>query len=148
MSDVEKAEEYGQARALVLGGLGLVLLFGLIFAIRTDAAGDGQIVFGVPAYWFRAFINVAGALLIATGGGLLKPSRVLALANDEGTREHRRHSIVIGFWVMIAIGLVGYFLSFHPGAPSMRLLARLTIDGGEAAALLSFATLELRAARG
>lgn len=147
ISDVRRADVYGRQRAAVLAMMGIVLLLRAVLTLRAGAGHDAQTAFGVPAWSLHIVIAVMAAVLIATGGGLLRPARVLALANDETARANRRAAMTIGFWVVLAIALAGYAASFWPAAPSMRTLARLTIDGGEAAALLAFAALEIAGLR-
>ncbi len=79
----------------------------------------------------------------------LKPrSAVARLLDDDGVREHRRMSCTAGFWTAVVSSLaVAIAIEFAaPLGPfdAVRVVATAAI----AAALMSFATLELRAARG
>ena len=79
----------------------------------------------------------------------LKPrSAVARLLDDEGVREHRRMSCTAGFWAAVVSSLAvatAVELAVPLGAfDAVRVVATAAI----AAALISFATLELRAARG
>lgn len=79
----------------------------------------------------------------------LKPgSEVARLLDDDGVREHRRLSCTAGFWTAVVSSLaVAMAVELEvPLGPfdAVRMVATAAI----AAALVSFATLELRAARG
>jgi len=147
MDDIEKTEAYTRQRAVILGLMGIVLLAGGALAWRGGAAADTGIAFGVPVWSLHLLLTGLAALLIATGGGLRMPSRILALANDETTRAYRTRGIVAGFWAMLATVTGAYVLSFFGEPWPMRVLARVLADVGEATALLVFAWAELRAAR-
>ena len=79
----------------------------------------------------------------------LKPhSTVARLLDDEGVREHRRLSCTSGFWASVVSSLA-VAIATEAAAPlgafdAVRIVATASI----AAALTSFATLELRAAHG
>ena len=79
----------------------------------------------------------------------LKPrSEVARLLDDDGVREHRRMSCTVGFWTAVLSSLA-VAMAVELEAPlgpfdAIRVVATAAI----AVALLSFATLELRAAGG
>ena len=79
----------------------------------------------------------------------LKPrSEVARLLDDDGVREHRRLSCTAGFWTAVVSSLA-VAMAVELEAPlgpfdAVRMVATAAI----AAALVSFATLEVRAARG
>ncbi len=79
----------------------------------------------------------------------LKPRNPVArLLDDEGTREHRRMSCTAGFWAAIVSSL-SVATAVEMSAPLVAFDAvRVVSTAAIAAALISFATLELRAARG
>ena len=78
----------------------------------------------------------------------LKPrSEIARLLNDEGVREHRRMSCTAGFW-MAVVSSLAVAMAVELKAPfgpfdAVRVVATAAIS----AALVSFAALELRAAR-
>jgi hypothetical protein len=79
----------------------------------------------------------------------LKPrSDVARLLDDDGVREHRRMSCTTGFWAAVlsslAVATVVEFAAPLGAFDAVRIVATAAV----AAALTSFATLELRAARG
>lgn len=79
----------------------------------------------------------------------LKPNSAVArLLDDDGVREHRRMNCTAGFWASI-ISAFAVAIIVEETAPigafdAVRVIATAAI----AAALISFATLDLRAARG
>lgn len=79
----------------------------------------------------------------------LKPRNPVArLLDDEGTREHRRMSCTAGFWAAI-ISSLSVATAVELSAPLVAFDAvRVVSTAAIAAALISFATLELRAAHG
>ena len=79
----------------------------------------------------------------------LKPhSTVAQLLDDEGVREHRRLSCTSGFWASVVSSL-GVAIATEAAAPFSAFDAvRIVATASIAAALTSFATLELRAAHG
>ena len=91
------------------------------------------------------FAAVANLLPLARW---LKPrSEVARLLDDDGVREHRRLSCTAGFWTAVVSSLA-VAMAVELEAPlgpfdAVRMVATAAI----AAALVSFATLELRAAR-
>jgi hypothetical protein len=79
----------------------------------------------------------------------LKPNNAVArLLDDDGVREHRRMSCTAGFWASI-ISAFAVAIIVEEAAPISAFDAvRVVATAAIAAALISFATLELRAARG
>ncbi|CAI9120541.1 hypothetical protein [Brytella acorum] len=89
-----------------------------------------------------------GALNLTGFGGRLRPRtrRLNALLDDETTRDHRRTSLAAGFWaallsgsVMSVVGAI-FSLSCVDGV-------RVVITAALVAALIAFATQELRAVK-
>ncbi len=89
----------------------------------------------------------AAANLLPFGRWLRPRSAVARLLDDEGVRDHRRTSCTAGFWAAVVSSLAvatAVELTAPLGAfDAVRVVATAAI----AAALVSFATLELRAAR-
>ena len=73
---------------------------------------------------------------------------IAKLLDDETTREHRRLSGTAGFWAAMLSSLILSFLTAGGGALSAFDVARVIATAAMTAALVSFAVLELRAARG
>lgn len=79
----------------------------------------------------------------------LKPrSKVARLLDDDGVREHRRWSCNVGFWAAVVSSLA-VAIAVQATVPLSPFDAvRIVATAAIAAAMVSFATLELRAARG
>ena len=90
----------------------------------------------------------AGANLLPLARWLKPRSEIARLLDDDGVREHRRLSCTAGFWTAVVSSLA-VAMAVELEAPlgpfdAVRMVATAAIS----AALVSFATLELRAARG
>ncbi len=152
--EVEKAEEIGQLRIVMLAMMAVALALAMVMALRTAGASESQRAFGVPVYGWQLLVVAGAALLIATGGGIFQPRRMRDLLDDEVTRANRRRGMAVGFWAMLVIATIGYALSIPElgarigvSAPSMGTLAKVVVLGGEAAALGCFAWWEAMAHR-
>ena len=94
-------------------------------------------------------LSFAAAINLLPLARWLKPNSAVArLLDDDGVREHRRMSCTAGFWASI-VSAFAVAITVKEAAPigafdAVRVVATAAI----AAALISFATLELRAARG
>ncbi len=146
---VELAERKARARALVF----------LVFAtvIVAVLVADVTVLRADFAHGLWVGVTTGAAISLLPLGRWLKPgSTVAGLLDDEAVREHRRAATSTGFWAGLAVAVV---LSFVTGdgarlAPlgiaiaSPFDVARLIATAALATALVSFATLELRAARG
>jgi hypothetical protein len=136
---VAKAEHLGRARAI---------LFYLLAAAFASNTLLGLHRMGTPE---RLGTWLALASLVAINltplGGFLQPRAVKRLLNDETARAHRRTSLALGCWAAVLAGLV------MVAAPDTLALdasqaARLIVMISLSTGLVSFATLELRAANG
>ncbi|KTT97555.1 hypothetical protein [Sphingomonas sanguinis] len=134
MNLVEKAEARSRDRAIVYYLTALVLLLVAIARLRVS---DGS--------WF-VIVGAAALSLTSLPIRLFEWRKLAPLLNDETTRDHRRSSIAAGFWVMLAsAALIAGLPRFH--ALEAIVAARIVITAGLMAALIAFATLELRAGR-
>jgi len=137
---VEKAERKSRARAILFYLLALSLLASTILTIAT---GHDDIKRLLP--WFAmigaAALNLTGLPFRWSGCG-----PVARLMNDETTRDHRRSSFEAGFWAMIVAAAAAITVSTAKPLGAVAL-GRITITAGLIAALIAFATLELRASR-
>ena len=140
-TSVEIAERQGTARAIAY------LLFAfLILALLLASFGPRGIDY-VRGMW----VGVSGATLLAMLplARWLKPNSVVAaLLDDETSREHRRDSATAGFWAAMASALALALVTAEGLPVSAFDVARTIATAAMVAALVSFATLELRAARG
>lgn len=151
MNAVELAERSSRGRAVMLC---------LFAAISVAVLGGGLLL---PGAWVRAhrdflggfWVGVSGVavLYLLPWGRWLRPaSNVSRLLDDESTREHRRVSCAAGFWAAIAtafsLALVPpSFATGAGGTLSAFDAARLIATAAITVTFLTFATLELRAAR-
>ena len=140
MNLVEKAEQRSQVRAIIFYLLAVTLLLATVLAVATPSESRTRLL---P--WF-AMIGLAALNLTSLPFRWSRCGPVSHLMNDETTRDHRRSSFAAGFWAMILSAAATMSVStFHPlGAAA---LGRITITAGLIAALICFATLELRAGR-
>ena len=138
MGDVERADAKGLCRAIICYMMAGVLLLQAV--VRPDQLAS----LGRSSLWI-AMILMAG-LCLTPFVGIALPRRLRTLLNDETTREHRRIAMNAAFWATLlsaaAITVVGA-ASVIPTFQAVRIVVTATL----VSALVSFATLELRAAR-
>lgn len=134
MNLVEKAEARSRDRAIVCYLSALILLMMAIARIRVS---DDS--------WF-VIAGAAALSLTSLPIRLFEWRKLAPLLDDETTRDHRRSSFAAGFWVMLATAAL---LAGLPRFPLLDAIAtaRIVITAGLVAALIAFATLELRASR-
>ena len=140
MTTIELAERKGKARALahyVFAAIMLLLLLGSFGAQGTD--------------FFRGMwvgVTLVATLNLLPWGRWLRPgSAVARLLDDESAREHRRMSSTAGFVAAMASSLALTFIVPDVAAISAFDAARVIATAAMVASLVSFATLELQAAR-
>ncbi|OMJ32118.1 hypothetical protein BSZ14_10080 [Sphingomonas sp. Sph1(2015)] len=141
MNLVENAERRSQMRAALFYALAMILL--LMTTIQF-LAGLGE---STPRLLLWLFvIGLAALNLSSLPFRWSRCGPISRLMNDETTKDHRRSSFAAGFWAMILSAAATMVVStFQPlGAAA---LGRITITAGLMAALIAFATLELRASR-
>lgn len=136
-TDVDKAERLGRARAILFYLMAAAFLVSGVIGLQAQDS-----LAQLMAWLLLAFLNAVNLLPFA--GARL--GRLKRLLNDETTRTHRQRSFVIGFWISIASAAVlSVVARFQPiGAEDM---ARTIVTVSLSAALVSFATLELKAAQ-
>jgi hypothetical protein len=102
----------------------------------------GAYQFGYLAAWIGWAAMLV--LVLATGGGFLRPAGVRSMMNDETTLIHRQRGYVGGFWaaVLTAVGLYIVDL-YYPLLTGDAL--RLVVTIGVGIGLLIFGVLEQRA---
>lgn len=143
-TDQELAERLTRRRARVLPLMAIIFISGQSVYF-SDVAEPMR---AVDATRISAWLVWALALLLllATGGGLFRSSKVRALLNDEGTRAHRLRAIAFGFWAaMLACVAVYVSSAFKP--VTAREAVHLVLTLGVGGALLRFGMLERRALR-
>jgi hypothetical protein len=139
MNLIEKAEAKSRDRAIVFYLLALCLLLSAMTSDQHDSGSTRLIP------WF---VMVGGAALNLSSAPfrLWKWNGMASLLNDETTRDHRRTSLSVGFWAMlIAAALIVGVSTIY--AINAVMTGRIIITAGLMAALIAFATLELRASR-
>lgn len=137
--ETAKAEWISGRRALLFYVLAGAIVMSAALGIPAHVSGSRS------AFWVLACVGIA--LHLAPAGTALNRSRVIkSLLNDEGVRQHRLMSFAAGFWATIVTSLmIAVLTTFVPLAPMAT--AQVITSAGLAAALVSFATLERRAAR-
>ena len=146
MTMIDMAERKSRWRAFAFYFFAAMILATLWLSMGPSgsAAIDGDGLDFFRGLWFG--ITAASAVNLMPIGRWLKPnSRVARLLDDEGTREHRRTGCTAGFWAAIVAALA-VSLVVHDG-PALNPFdtARVIATAAMIAALVSFATLELRA---
>ena len=140
MTTVDIADRKSRLRAL--GFLSLAALTcTVMIAVRTGRGGDF-----VQGLWLGLLVGCAISLLPIKRW--LRPnSAVLRLVEDEGTRENRRISCTIGFWAAVGVALLFQLTSHFNPTIGAEDVGQVVATAGIVAAMISFAVLELRAAR-
>jgi len=139
MSDVQRADAKGIQRAIICYMMAGVLLLQAI-VIRPDQIGS----LGRSSMWV-ATILMAGLCLTPFAGWAV-PRGVRRLLNDEGTRQHRMIAMTAAFWATLLSASVITLLNAGANLPVMQIV-RLIVTASLGSALVTFATLELRAGR-
>lgn len=148
MTTIDMAERRSRARALAfyVFAAAIILTLWVSFGPAGGAAIDGDHRDVVRGLWFG--ITAGSAVNLMPIGRWLKPNSAVArLLDDEGTREHRRMSCTAGFWAAMMASLAVALVVHDAAVLNAFDTARVIASAAIAAALISFATLELRAAR-
>lgn len=145
-SEVLFAERKSRARAMLFYLMAVVLVGNTLIrflplAPDPDPASP-RIVLG---FWLVMVVLTLINLMPVRGWR--QPARLQSLLNDEATREYRRNSFAAGFWAAIACAATLTIVASLRPVSSVDV-AQLIITAALATALTSFATQELRAARG
>ena len=135
-----KAEWISGRRALLFYIIAAALVISAALGVAAHVSGSRSLVWVVACG--------LAALNLTPAGTALNRSRVVkSLLNDEGVRQHRLMSFAAGFWATIVTSMIiAVVTTVVPLAPMAT--AQIITSAGLAAALISFATLERRAARG
>lgn len=141
MNVVEKGERKGQLRAVIFYLLAIALLATLLLGFGAPSTGPRE---GV---WVA--LATASAMNLSPILRWLKPNNPIArLLEDETARDHRRTSLTAGFWaIMLAVLAMAGIADDNSVAISAYDSVRVLGTAALVAALVSFATLELCAAR-
>src|SRR5687768_1354233 len=108
--DVEAAERIGRGRARLFIAQGL--LFMIWQTMFFAGYGDGPLRL-VDKVYLGAWLVWAVMLLVllATGGGYFRSSKVRELLDDELTRRHRSSAYIAGFWTAMMAAIAVYVMS-------------------------------------
>ena len=135
-----KAEWISGKRALIFYLLAAALIVSAALGVPAHVSGSRS------AFWVLA-CGLAALNLTPAGTALNRSRVVKSLLNDEGVRQHRLISFAAGFWASIVTSfIIALLTTVVPLAPMAT--AQIITSAGLSAALISFATLERRAARG
>ena len=135
MGEIERAENKARQRATLFYMMALVLV--VMTVVNLGRPTDGVRL----AVWM---VTMALFALNLTPVAPMRSRALGRLLNDETTRDHRRSSFAAGFWAAIASALaIGFATRVAAIAPLD--VTRVVVAAGLTAALVSFATLELRA---
>lgn len=144
-SDVLVAERKSRARAILFYLMAVLLVMNaLIGFLPLTADPDPASPRLVLGFWLVMVVLTLINLLPIRGWR--QPARIQALLNDEATREYRRNCFVAGFWAAVVCAATLTIVASLCPIGSVDV-AKYIITAALAAALTSFATQELRAAR-
>ncbi len=137
--DFELAEKLTRRRARFSAVLAIFFMVSHAGSFGEDPVSRPQTLhFAAWTVWAVLLL-----LVLATGGGWLRTTHVRALMNDETTIEHRRRALTFGFWMMAAVALALYGVTYlEPLSAREAIRTILTMSIGSA--LLRFSVLELR----
>ena len=140
MTAVDIAERTSRVRAF--GFLFLALLTcGVAVIVRNNPGSDFT-----QGLWFGLLFGCT--LNLAPVKRWLRPNNaVVRLLEDEGARENRRLSCVAGFWVATVVALALFLAAHSDVAIGADAVTQIVATAAMASAMLTFAFLELRAAR-
>jgi ABC-type branched-subunit amino acid transport system permease subunit len=131
-----------------IGGRRTILFYLLAAALILSAVVGvaGHVSLSRSAFWVLACVVVALHLTPA-GTALNRSPVVRSLLNDESVRQHRLLSFSAGFWAMIVCSIAIALVTTFVALPAMAT-SQIIASAGLSSALIMFATLERRAARG
>ena len=139
MTAIDIAERNGKLRAILFYAIAAALL---LLLIATFSGGSSFF----NGLW--AGLMLGASLNLTPLARWLKPDHAIArLLEDESTREHRRMATTTGFWAAI-VTTGAITVATHEGTVIAAYDAvRIIGTAAMTAALVAFATLELRATR-
>ena len=145
-TDVQGTDVQATADRLQRRRARILFLFPILFIIQQGSFLGNDAARPVDVVKISAWLVTSIMLLIvfATGGSLLRSREVRALMNDETTRAHRNRAAMIGFFTVMATGILLYGLSIVK-LFSGRDAVHVMITVGIASACIAFATAERRA---
>jgi drug/metabolite transporter (DMT)-like permease len=140
MTAVDIAERRARFRAfgfLILA----VLTCGVMIVVRADPENDFT-----TGLWLGLLVGCAVNLL-PIKRWLTPNNAVSRLLDDEGARENRRSSCTVGFWAAVGAALFFQLASHFNRGIGAEEVGQIVATAGIVSAMITFAILELRAAR-
>lgn len=139
-TDADVVDRLTRRRARIMSAMGaLFILQQAVYFSQSPSPNIAHVKIGA---WL--VLTSALLLLLATGGNVFRSAQIRALMNDETTRAHRAHALMLGFWTTMGTGLLLYMLTmFDAFDPRNTIHIMMTV--GIATALLSFGLQERRA---
>lgn len=138
---VEIADAYARRRPWIFAVAALAFL--AIYGVMRPMLAMRTVHASVDWWAVNALILLVA---LATGGGLLNRRPVRQLVNDEVSRGNYQRSIVIAFWVVMALAM-GFYLWPKAVSYTARDAIYVVVTAGVSVALLAFAYFERRATR-
>jgi len=140
MTTVDTAERRARWRAL--GFLFLAALTcAVMIVVRTGNGTDFT-----QGLWLGLLVGCALNLLPIKRW--LRPNNsVLRLLEDEGTRANRQLSCTVGFWAAVVVALLFQLAAHFDSGIGAEEVGQLVATAAIVCAMVTFALLELRAAR-
>jgi multisubunit Na+/H+ antiporter MnhB subunit len=140
MAAVDIAERTSRVRAVIFLFFALLISAAMVVALKNPRSDFTQ------GLWFGLLFGCT--LNLAPIKRWLRPNNaVVRLIEDEGARENRRLSCVVGFWAATIAAMILFLASRSDVAIGADALAQIVTTAGMASAMLAFGLLELRAAR-
>jgi multisubunit Na+/H+ antiporter MnhB subunit len=140
MTAVDIAERTSRVRAVIFLFFCLLTCTVMVVALNKPRSDFTQ------GLWFGILFGCT--LNLAPIKRWLRPNNaVVRLLEDEGARENRRLSCVVGFWTATVTALILFLASRSDVAIGADAVAQIVATSGMASAMLAFGSLELRAAR-
>lgn len=139
-TEVDVADRLARRRAVTC--LVLSVVFFCAQAASVDLTPDDPLP---PLYSEAFYLWVAMfVLLLLLATGLFRGRAIRAMLNDEGTLDHRRSALGVGFWAAISTCTL-LWLTTEPitGSEASRFVISIAVS----AALLRFGWLEWRSLR-
>jgi hypothetical protein len=140
MTAVDIAEAKGRWRAFGLLFLGALAIGLMVFNLRSGGTDFSQ------GMWLG--VLAGSALNLTPVKRWVRPGNAVArLLDDESTQEHRQFACMIGFWASVIAAVILAVLTRSSSILAASEVADIVATAGIASAMLTFAALELRAAR-
>jgi len=138
MTDIERAERMGRARAAIMTLAAIVLAINVVIEY-----GDSEYASAGPRGGSWIVLIGLWTLILWNGGGLRPRGRIRALLNDELSLQNRARALALGFYAAILLALACYLANWRQPIATGDAL-KIVTAGAISAALLRYAWLEWR----